>query len=308
MLLNVWLLLVIFTLYVAWCIEIICLFFAVNNSFINIDILLIEGRDSIYLAYFWVCTKEPYKRRFIYFWQTYDNNKIEISVWSSVMSSYISLASLLRSWLIPRSSVCKVSPRVIYQWNRSWMASTSETLAMSWMAPHLSLQPWNMPEMEFEEEIPLSHLKYLYAVSALCCRICFNITLMDNYNFNYSNFVDFIKDISLSKSPYGSSKEKIHFYYHHCHLCQKVKEFPLNGSLLCIQKYVKCILPLPYKSNVLFLIKELFLVQQGISILQATYEAKISNINDSSVTQCEVCFIKISIIYIIITRNFLPSK
>lgn len=117
MLLNVWLLLVIFTLYVAWCIEIISLCFAVNNSFININILLIEGRDSIYLAYFWVCTKELYKRRFIYFWQTYDNKKIEISVWSSVMSSYISLASLLRSWLIPRSSVCKVSPRVIYQWN-----------------------------------------------------------------------------------------------------------------------------------------------------------------------------------------------
>ena len=298
-------LLVIFTLYVAWCIEIISLCCAVNNSFMNINILLIEGRDIIYLAYFWVCTKELYKRRFIYFWQTYDNNKIEISVWSSIMSSYISLASLLRSWLIPRSSVCKVSPRVIYQWNwgfNFWNISYELNGSPS------SLQPRNMPEMEVEEEIPLSHLKYRYAVSALCCRICFNITLMDILNFTYSNFVDFIKDISLSKSPYGSSKEKIHFYYHHCHLCQKVKEFPLNGSPLCIQKYVKCILPLPYKSNVLFLIEELFLVQQGISILQATYEAKISNINDSSVIQWEVCFIKISIIYIVITRNFLPPK
>lgn len=51
--------------------------------------------------------------------------------------------------------------------------------------------------------------------------------------------------------------------------------------LLHIQKHVKHILPLTSMSNVLFLIEELFLVQQGhrISILQATYEATISNIN-----------------------------
>lgn len=52
-------------------------------------------------------------------------------------------------------------------------------------------------------------------------------------------------------------------------------------ALIHIQKYIKHILLLISMSHVLFLIEELFLVQRGyrISILQATYEATISNIN-----------------------------
>lgn len=64
--------------------------------------------------------------------------------------------------------------------------------------------------------------------------------------------------------------------------------------LLHIQKHVKHTLPLTSVSNVLFLIEELFLVQQGhrISILQAIYEATISNINHLFNTPVGIRFIQ----------------
>lgn len=62
-------------------------------------------------------------------------------------------------------------------------------------------------------------------------------------------------------------------------------------------------------NNVLFLIEELFLLQQRISILQATYETKIGNINHScQYPNGKFDSFKKSIIYIAITSNFLASK